>query len=94
MRFARLLLPVFVLVAQVAHAEVLDMGTGTPGVESPDRPARGSTMAQVEAKFGAPAAVRGPVGQPPITRWEYAGFVVFFERDKVLHSVTARPPAA
>lgn len=52
-----------------------------------ERPARGSSMARVESRFGAPTGRSGPVGQPPITRWEYPGFVVFFEYDHVVHSV-------
>jgi hypothetical protein len=58
-----------------------------------ETPKRGSTMTQVEARFGAPAekhpAVSDPgrPGQPPITRWDYNGFSVFFERDRVIHSV-------
>ena len=51
------------------------------------RPARGSTMTTVEAKFGAPATRHPTVGKPPITRWDYAGFSVFFERDRVIHAV-------
>lgn len=50
-------------------------------------PERGSTMQTVEARFGAPAVRGGPVGEPPITRWEYDGFTVYFEHDRVLHSV-------
>ncbi len=56
-------------------------------------PKRGSTMTQVEARFGAPVerhpAVSSPgkPGQPPITRWDYNGFSVFFERDRVIDSV-------
>lgn len=52
-----------------------------------ERPARGSSMARVEARFGAPATRSGPVGRPPITRWDYADFVVFFEYDHVVHAV-------
>jgi hypothetical protein len=58
-----------------------------------ETPKRGSTMTQVEARFGAPAekhpAVSDPgrPGQPPITRWDYNGFSVFFERDRVIDSV-------
>jgi hypothetical protein len=52
-----------------------------------DRPARGLTMDKVEAKFGAPSRRVPAVGEPPITRWEYPGFVVFFERDRVIHAV-------
>jgi len=50
-------------------------------------PPRGMTMHEVSEKFGAPANKLGPVGAPPITRWEYAGFVVYFEGDHVIHSV-------
>ena len=52
-----------------------------------DRPGRGSSMASVEARFGAPSARSNAIGQPPITRWEYPDFVVFFEFDHVVHSV-------
>ena len=51
------------------------------------RPARGSTMTSVEAKFGAPTTRHPTVGAPPITRWDYAGFAVFFEKDRVIHAV-------
>jgi hypothetical protein len=52
-----------------------------------DRPRRGSTMADVEARFGAPVERHPTVGQPPITRWDYSGFSVFFEHDRVIHAV-------
>jgi hypothetical protein len=52
-----------------------------------ERPARGLTMDKVEAKFGAPTRRVPAVGEPPITRWEYPGFVVYFERDRVIHAV-------
>jgi hypothetical protein len=56
--------------------------------ESPiARPERGSTMTTVERKFGAPVTRHPTVGAPPITRWDYAGFSVFFERDRVIHAV-------
>ena len=54
---------------------------------SVDRPKRGSTMTQVEAKFGAPTTKHDAVGAPPITRWDYANFSVFFEHDRVIHAV-------
>jgi len=52
-----------------------------------ERPARGSSMASVEARFGPPATRSSAVGKPPITRWDYASFAVFFEYDHVVHSV-------
>jgi hypothetical protein len=50
-------------------------------------PHRGTTMSDVEQHFGAPATRHPTVGQPPITRWDYSGFAVFFEHDRVIHAV-------
>lgn len=52
-----------------------------------DTPKRGVTMSQVESKFGEPTAKHEAVGAPPITRWDYANFSVFFEGDRVIHAV-------
>jgi hypothetical protein len=52
-----------------------------------EKPKRGVTMTQVEAKFGAPVTKHDAVGAPPITRWDYASFSVFFERDRVIDAV-------
>ena len=56
-------------------------------------PARGMTMDQVASKFGAPTNKIPAVGTPPISRWEYAGFVVYFEGEHVIHSVVGSGPA-
>ncbi|MDT8387572.1 MAG: hypothetical protein RQ736_08665 [Thiogranum sp.] len=56
-----------------------------------DRPARGMTTDAVLQQFGEPLERRGPVGDPPISHWVYADFVVYFERDRVIHAVV--PPA-
>jgi hypothetical protein len=50
-------------------------------------PTRGTSMAQVEARFGAPSQRYAAVGQPPITRWVYPSFVVYFEYQHVVHAV-------
>jgi hypothetical protein len=50
-------------------------------------PTRGSTMNSVREGLGRPERVVGPVGDPPITRWVYEQFTVYFEHDRVLHSV-------
>jgi hypothetical protein len=50
-------------------------------------PRNGLTMSQVRQQFGEPAQELSAVGEPPISRWEYTGFSVFFENDLVLHSV-------
>ncbi len=51
------------------------------------RPTRGLTMSQVERQFGAPRMKHPAVGQPPITRWDYDSYSVFFEHQYVLDSV-------
>lgn len=52
-------------------------------------PVRGMTMEQVATKFGTPVTKVPAVGKPPISRWEYPGFIVYFEADHVIHSVVA-----
>jgi len=48
------------------------------------------TMARVESAFGTPSDRQAAVGQPPITRWDYPAFVVYFEYDHVIHAVARR----
>lgn len=50
-------------------------------------PGRAWTKTKVEQVFGAPRYKHSPIGQPPITTWEYAGFNVYFEYNRVIHSV-------
>lgn len=52
-----------------------------------ERPKRGATMGDVEKQFGAPVNRHPAVGQPPITRWDYNGFSVVFEKDRVIDAV-------
>lgn len=66
--------------------------TNQPG-GAPDntpRPARAMTMDQVRDQFGPPRQAVGPIGNPPITRWIYDNFIVTFESEYVIHSVTKR----
>lgn len=63
-------------------------------VHASDMPERGMTRSAVERAFGAPEQKRAPVGQPPISRWVYADFTVYFEGDYTLHAVSHRPPPA
>jgi len=73
-----------------SRAETIALSSGIAVKESDvAAPTRGMTMDQVAAKFGAPAAKLPAVGQPPITRWDYPGFMVYFEHNYVIHSVIA-----
>lgn len=61
-------------------------------------PKRGSSMSQVEAKFGAPQQKQSAVGggsrrTPPITRWIYDRFSVYFENTHVVDAVLNRANA-
>jgi hypothetical protein len=55
-----------------------------------ERPASGLTKAQVEARFGAPTRMVAAIGDPPISRWEYPTFTVYFENERVIHAVARR----
>jgi hypothetical protein len=59
-------------------------------------PARGLSMAQVEKRYGAPLRKLAPRGgdtskHPVINRWEYSGFIVYFQGNRVIHSVLNTP---
>jgi hypothetical protein len=89
MRYRYLLLAA-VLASGLAGAETIAVDNGIAVKESDvATPARGMTMDQVTTKFGAPTNKVPAVGKPPISRWEYPGFVVYFEADHVIHSVVA-----
>ena len=75
--------------AGVAGADTLDMDGTTPQPVSVG-PASGTTQASVEANYGSPKSKKAPVGDPPISSWEYDTFVVFFEFDRVIHTVKKR----
>lgn len=57
-------------------------------------PQRGMSQQAVEQQFGAPEDTHPPVGQPPIERWVYADFTVYFEGHYTLHAVSHHAPAA
>jgi hypothetical protein len=84
------------LLATPVHAEVLliDAIAEEPAnaADALPRPSRGMTMQQVRARFGDPAQEHPRVGEPPITRWDYAGYSVFFEHESVLNTVVHRNP--
>ena len=50
-------------------------------------PARGMLAEQVIKYFGPPEQKIPAVGKPPIIRWIYEGFVVYFENTYVIHAI-------
>lgn len=86
----RYLLLAAVLAGGLARAETIAIDNGIAVKESAvATPTRGMTMDQVASKFGVPVTKVPAVGKPPISRWEYQGFIVYFEHDHVIHSVVA-----
>jgi hypothetical protein len=82
--------------AGTAAADVLAVPE-TSARSSVTLPAKGVTMAAVEKKYGMPASKRPAVGgdspkHPPITRWDYEGFSVIFENDRVIDAVIPGAP--
>lgn len=83
-------LPLFLSLAVFAVAEadtLLIEGVQEAQATRSDRPASGLTKAEVEARFGAPTRMIAAIGDPPISRWEYPSFTVYFEFERVIHAV-------
>lgn len=70
--------------AASADTLIVDSEKANPSIATPTR---GSLMASVSKQFGEPQHRAGPVGEPPISQWDYGNFIVYFERDRVIHSV-------
>ena len=71
----------------VSADTLLIEGVNEARVTAAERPKRGMSMKSVESTWGQPIASRNAIGEPPITRWEYSGFVVYFEYSHVIHAV-------
>lgn len=96
MRLCHMSLAVALLAASsLACADVVQMPaahsapTDHPLIQM-DLPVRGMTMREVEHKFGTPVEKIPAVGKPPITRWVYANYIVYFEHQYVIDAVVKR----
>jgi hypothetical protein len=85
-----LLAAVLLPATPLASADVLLLDAIAEVPESIERPSRGMSMNQVRAKFGDPQQEFPWVGDPPITRWVYEDFTVYFEHELVLDTVVHR----
>ena len=90
--YAMVLLALSTGLLGTVNAQNLDMSgaEGSSTFDQAGKPTRGMSQESVQANFGAPQSTVAAVGDPPISRWEYAEFVVFFEYDRVIHAVTKR----
>ena len=88
-----------ILLAPSARADTLAVQHATKHhhraaryAEGGNVPSRGMSMAQVERRYGAPVEKLPAAGgdtprHPTINRWRYNGYTVYFERNRVIHSV-------
>ena len=61
--------------------------TGVAAHAASGVPEKGQSMSSVLKHYGEPAQRIAAVGQPPISRWVYPEFTVYFERKHTIHSV-------
>ena len=88
---AALVLTIFVAGVAWSQGDTLQMGVADESrFEAPGKPGRGMSQDRVRERYGAPNSTEAAVGDPPISRWHYDDFVVFFEHDKVIHAVSTR----
>jgi hypothetical protein len=73
--------------ATSAAADTLLMDTIAKTPKDLARPGTGLNMDQVKSRYGKPNNILPAVGDPPITRWVYAGFTVYFEHNLVITTV-------
>ncbi|MES1925429.1 hypothetical protein T31B1_08898 [Salinisphaera sp. T31B1] len=59
---------------------------------APQTPPRGMRMTAVVSRYGEPLRRHAAIGQPPITRWDYPDYRLYFEYDHVLHAVVPQSP--
>lgn len=97
---ATLLLTPAVVLAQPEEPvpEVVVITQASAPATSSVLPTKGMTQSSVVANYGQPSAKRPTVGggaprQPPITRWDYDGYSVIFERNHVIDTVVHSQPA-
>ena len=97
MKLAPLSLPVVLALLAPSHPAAADtlLIQRTQAASHANLPKRGASMAAVEVAFGAPATKHAPVGgggahTPPITRWDYPSFSVYFENSHVVNSVLTK----
>ncbi|KAF1687932.1 hypothetical protein B1992_00365 [Pseudoxanthomonas broegbernensis] len=86
------ILPLLALLALPAAAQADTLLIERVHQPTGDEPARGLTMAEVEARYGTPQQKLDPRGGqkrqwPTINRWVYPDYVVYFEKNRVIDVV-------
>ena len=88
----RLLLLLALLLPLGATADTLQIPIGQQGADTQGLPQLGESRRAVLERFGLADQEHPAVGKPPITRWDYRDFSVYFEYDHVINSVRHHQP--
>ncbi len=82
--------------SQWVMAETIEVPVGQQGQANwnVERPNTGMSKDTVLKQYGEPEKRYAPVGDPPITKWEYPDYVVVFEYNTVIRSVLKATPNA
>jgi len=86
------ILSLSLLASVTTHAEVLRIPISQQGQNTVQLPSHGDQQAQVLQRYGEPDKRHPSVGQPPISRWDYPNFTVYFEHSTVVSSVQKHRP--
>ena len=73
--------------AEVEVTETTETTTPEAKEYSVQLPGRGMSMEMVQKRFGEALDKYSAVGDPPITKWTYKNFTVYFESEFVIHAV-------
>ncbi|MFC3606494.1 phosphodiesterase [Stutzerimonas tarimensis] len=87
-----LLLGLCLLLSPLLHAEQIHIPVGQQASSDLTLPQRGDSQRAVLETFGLADREHPPVGEPPISRWDYRTFSVYFEHDRVVNSVAHHQP--
>ena len=88
----RLFLALILCLPFGADAGTLQIPLGQQGTTSVQLPQRGEPRRSVLERFGLADEEHRAVGNPPISRWDYREFSVYFEYDHVINSVRHHQP--
>ena len=90
----RLLLLLALLLPVSVYADTLQIPIGQQGASQLALPQLGESQRAVLERFGLADQEHPSVGNPPITRWDYREFSVYFEHQHVINSVRHHQPGA
>ena len=83
----RMLLALILVLAPLSLAADVLLIDEVRQVDRLELPDNGQSKSEVESRYGEPVKKHDAVGNPPITRWEYDRYSVYFEYDRVLFTV-------